>query len=152
MAEQILIVEDEADLANTVAFNLEQEGFRPKIVGTGAQVGASFTLGGVAAVAWFALGPQEVYRPAYAASPAYLRAMNLGNALIPSARITNITVNSTQVIQVYANPRQGALVAMPAADFARSRPVAAAAPRYWASHIAPPRRSARPPPAPAGNQ
>ncbi len=37
MAEQILIVEDEADLANTVAFNLEQEGFRPKIVGTGAQ-------------------------------------------------------------------------------------------------------------------
>ena len=25
MAEQILIVEDEADLANTVAFNLEQE-------------------------------------------------------------------------------------------------------------------------------
>ena len=98
-----------------------------QFVGTGAQVGASFTLGGVAAVAWFALGPQEVYRPAYAASPAYLRAMNLGNALIPSARITNITVNSTQVIQVYANPRQGALVAMPAADFARSRPVAAAA-------------------------
>jgi two-component system phosphate regulon response regulator PhoB len=37
MAEQILIVEDEVDLANTVAFNLEQEGFRPKIVGSGAE-------------------------------------------------------------------------------------------------------------------
>jgi two-component system phosphate regulon response regulator PhoB len=36
MAEQILIVEDEADLAQTVAFNLEQEGFRPVIAGSGA--------------------------------------------------------------------------------------------------------------------
>jgi len=35
MAEQILIVEDEADLASIVAFNLEQEGFRPQIVGSG---------------------------------------------------------------------------------------------------------------------
>ncbi|MCX4242617.1 response regulator [Paraliomyxa miuraensis] len=37
MAEQILIVEDEADLANIVAFNLEQEGFRPRVVGNGAE-------------------------------------------------------------------------------------------------------------------
>ncbi len=37
MAEQILIVEDEVDLANIVAFNLEQEGFRTRIVGTGAE-------------------------------------------------------------------------------------------------------------------
>lgn len=37
MAEQILIVEDEADLANIVAFNLEQEGFRPRVVSTGAE-------------------------------------------------------------------------------------------------------------------
>ncbi|MCA9648491.1 MAG: response regulator transcription factor [Myxococcales bacterium] len=35
MAEQILIVEDEADLAQTIAFNLEKEGFRPLVVGTG---------------------------------------------------------------------------------------------------------------------
>lgn len=35
MAEQILIVEDEVDLANIVAFNLEQEGFRTTIAGTG---------------------------------------------------------------------------------------------------------------------
>ncbi|MEM9452730.1 MAG: response regulator transcription factor [Myxococcota bacterium] len=37
MAEQILIVEDEADLANIVAFNLEQEGFRPQIASSGAE-------------------------------------------------------------------------------------------------------------------
>ena len=37
MAEQILIVEDEADLANIVAFNLEQEGFRPQIAASGAE-------------------------------------------------------------------------------------------------------------------
>ncbi|MCH9686941.1 MAG: response regulator transcription factor [Deltaproteobacteria bacterium] len=37
MAEQILIVEDEADLAQTVAFNLEQEGFRPSVVASGAE-------------------------------------------------------------------------------------------------------------------
>lgn len=36
MAEQILIVEDEADLANTIAFNLEQEGFRPQVVDSGS--------------------------------------------------------------------------------------------------------------------
>ncbi len=36
MAEQILIVEDEADLAQTIAFNLEQEGFRAQVVGTGS--------------------------------------------------------------------------------------------------------------------
>ena len=37
MAEQILIVEDEPDLASTVAFNLEQEGFRAVSVGTGTE-------------------------------------------------------------------------------------------------------------------
>jgi hypothetical protein len=98
-----------------------------QFVGSGAHIGASFTLGGVPGVAWFALGPQEVYRPAYTVSPAYLRAVNVGNALIPPARITNVTVNVTQVTNVYVNPRQGALVAMPAADFVRARPVAAAA-------------------------
>lgn len=36
MAEQILIVEDEADLAQTIAFNLEKEGYRPIVVGTGS--------------------------------------------------------------------------------------------------------------------
>ena len=35
MSEQILIVEDEADLAQTISFNLEQEGFRTSVVGTG---------------------------------------------------------------------------------------------------------------------
>jgi two-component system phosphate regulon response regulator PhoB len=37
MAEQILIVEDEPDLANTVAFNLEQEGFMTLVVGSGTE-------------------------------------------------------------------------------------------------------------------
>ncbi len=37
MAEQILIVEDEADLASVVSFNLEQEGFRPLVVSTGQE-------------------------------------------------------------------------------------------------------------------
>ena len=92
--------------------------------GSGGHVSASLSIGGVAAVAWFALGPQEVYRPAYAVSPGYLRAVNVGNSLIPAARITNVTVNVTNV---YVNARQGALVAMPSSDFVGSRPVRAAA-------------------------
>lgn len=35
MAEQILIVEDETDLARAVSFNLEQEGFRPVVAADG---------------------------------------------------------------------------------------------------------------------
>jgi len=100
-----------------------------QFVGSLGDVTASLTIGGVASVAWFALGPAEVYRPAYAVSPSYLRAVNLSNALIAPARITNrIDINVIQA-NVYVNVRHGGVVAMPVSDFAQSRPVAGVARR-----------------------
>ena len=37
MPDKILIVDDEVDLATTIAFNLEQEGFQTSIASTGSQ-------------------------------------------------------------------------------------------------------------------
>ena len=63
------------------------------------------------AVAWFPLGPREAYRPAYAASPRYLSAINYN--------ITNVTNN------VYVN--RAAVTAVPASAFTRAQPVRRAA-------------------------
>ena len=41
-------------------------------------------IGGGAGVAWFPLGPREVYVPAYRVSPAYVRQVNI-------THVTNIT-------------------------------------------------------------
>jgi hypothetical protein len=66
------------------------------------------------AVAWFPLGPRESYRPAYAASPRYIRAINYN--------ITNVTSNA------YANRHvSGAITAVPASAFTRAQPVRRAA-------------------------
>jgi hypothetical protein len=74
-------------------------------------------------VAWFPLGPQEVYRPVYAVSPRYVRNVNVTNV----TNVTNITnVNGTNVRYVNQNV-QGAATAMPQNAFATGRPVAQAA-------------------------
>ncbi len=52
--------------------------------------------GGVAAVAWFPLGPREVFQPAYAVSPVYINRVNV-------TTVTNVTV----VNRVYINQTVG---------------------------------------------
>ncbi|WP_332856433.1 DUF6600 domain-containing protein [Duganella sp. S19_KUP01_CR8] len=72
-------------------------------------------------VAWFPLGPREVYRPSYRASPTYVTNINTSNTVINKTQITNVynNVNITNVR--YAN-RQ-AVTAMPATAFAQAQPV-----------------------------
>ena len=107
--------------------------------GRGLQLSA--TVGG-GAIGWFPLAPREVYRPAYAVSRPYFETINRSNAVIPAATITNVyntqiinqTVVSNSVVNntthgvVYANQRvAGAVVAVPAAAFVQSQPIARAA-------------------------
>jgi hypothetical protein len=67
--------------------------------------------GGVAAVAWFPLGPREVYRPAYAVSPVYINRVNVVN-------VTNVTV----VNRVYVNQTVG-VTAVDNRTFVSAQPV-----------------------------
>ena len=94
-----------------------------------------------AAVGWFPLAPREVFQPAYPVSRGYFNNINRSNAVIAPAAITNIynstTINNTTIVNntttnvtkvVYVNQRvTGAVVAVPAQVFVRSRPVAGAA-------------------------
>jgi hypothetical protein len=61
--------------------------------GGGPGFGLSLAIGGGDGVAWFPLGPREVYVPAYRASPRYVQNVN----------ITDTTVNVTNVTNVYNN-------------------------------------------------
>ncbi len=69
-------------------------------------------------VAWFPLGPNEVYRPAYQASDRYVRRVNVTNVNITNINITNVNVTNIQ----YRNRSvQGATTSVPQDQFAGSR-------------------------------
>jgi hypothetical protein len=91
--------------------------------------GANFQLaissGNVAGVAWFPLGPREVYRPAYPVSRAYYENINRSNTVVNTTVINNTYNNSNVTQVVYANRQvPGAVVAVPATAFVQSQPVA----------------------------
>lgn len=61
----------------------------------GPHFGVGVSVGGVAAgIAWFPLGPRDVYCPSYHVSPRYVERVNVSNTVI---------VNRTQVTNVYNN-------------------------------------------------
>jgi hypothetical protein len=80
-------------------------------------------------IAWFPLAPGEVYRPVYAASPAYVQAIN--RTVIVNRNVT--VVNNTTIVNnvqrtVYVNQTvPGAVAAVPATAFVQGRSVQAAA-------------------------
>jgi len=94
--------------------------------------GKSFQLstssGTFVGVAWFPLGPREVYQPAYPVSRRYFQNINQSNTVINST-IINKTYNNTNVTNVvYANWKvPGAVVAVPATAFVQSQRVSRAA-------------------------
>lgn len=105
--------------------------YAPALVAWFGGGGVSVAVSAGPAIGWFPLGPREVYRPAYSASPQYIREVNISNT-----RITNVTVinniinNPTAVTQVnqYVNLRApNAVTAVPPAALAQSQPVARAA-------------------------
>ncbi len=91
----------------------------------GANFQLAITSGNVAGVAWFPLGPREIYRPAYPVSRAYYENINRSNTVVNNTVINNTYNNSNVTQVVYANRQvPGAVVAVPATAFVQSQPVA----------------------------
>jgi len=94
-------------------------------------------------VAWFPLGPREVYVPPYQTSRDYMNRVNVSNTNVNTTIVTNVynttiinkTVNITNV--TYANRNvQGGMTAVPQAAFAGAQPVAHASVAISAQQIA----------------
>ncbi|MCX6545191.1 MAG: hypothetical protein NTV05_12385, partial [Acidobacteria bacterium] len=103
-------------------------------------------------VAWFPLGPGEVYVPAYQASQTYVTNVNITNTVVQQTTITNVVNNIVQTT-TYSNQRvTGAVTAVPRATFVNAQAVAvvavsvapgaiAAAPAVHTAPVAPERAS-----------
>jgi len=88
----------------------------------------------MAGVAWFPLGPRDVWVPSYHCSPGYVQNVNISNStVINRTQITNVynttTINNVNVTNItYMNQNApGAVTAVPREAFASGRPVAAVA-------------------------
>jgi hypothetical protein len=100
----------------------------------GPRFGVGISVGGGAAVGWFPLGPGEVWRPAYRASPRYFTQVNVSNTVINrNVNITNVNVTNV----TYVNQRvNGAVMAVPRNAMGNGRPVAQVAVRLQANEVA----------------
>ena len=86
--------------------------------------------GNVGGVAWFPLGPREVYRPSYAVSRGYFENVNRSNTVVSNTVINNFYNNTNVTNVTYVNREvPGAVVAVPTAVFAQSQPVSKSAVR-----------------------
>ncbi|MGZ5786893.1 MAG: DUF6600 domain-containing protein, partial [Ramlibacter sp.] len=103
----------------------------------GANFELSISGGNVGGVAWFPLGPREVYRPTYAASRGYFENINRSNTVVNTTVINNYYNNKNVTNIVYANRNvAGAVVAVPATAFVQSQAVSKAAVRVAPAAIA----------------
>ena len=99
----------------------------------GGDLRLSLSVGGVGAgIAWFPLGPGEVYQPAYRVSREYFTNVNVSNTRITNVNITNVynsyTTNTAVTNVTYRNREApGAVTAVPATAFVQSQSVARAA-------------------------
>ena len=121
----------------------ERPVYAPALVAfvSGSGWGASLSIGGNGGVGWIPLGPEEVYVPAYRASPAYARNINITNVNITRIDVTRVDVNAVQ----YRNRNvQGAVTVVRRDDFMGSRPVGRAAVRLRPEDFASTRVSAVP--------
>src|SRR5262249_43918164 len=96
--------------------------------------GANFTLsvssGPVGGVAWFPLGPREVYRPSYVVSRGYFENINRSNTVVNTTIINNYYNNTNVTNVTYINRGvPGAVVAVPRTAFEQAQPVAKVAVR-----------------------
>ncbi|MEO8303271.1 MAG: DUF6600 domain-containing protein [Betaproteobacteria bacterium] len=90
----------------------------------GSNFQLSVSTGNVAGVAWFPLGPRDVYRPTYAVSRNYFTNINTTNTVINNTQITNVYNNTNVTNVTYLNQRvPGAVIAVPTSAFAQSQPV-----------------------------
>jgi hypothetical protein len=93
----------------------------------GPRFGASLSFGGGGGVAWFPLGPREVYVPPYRVSERYVQNVNVTNTTVNVVNVTNVyhNVNVNNVTYVNQNNVR-AVTAVSHDTFVNARPVAAA--------------------------
>jgi hypothetical protein len=70
-------------------------------------------------VAWFPLGPREVFVPSYRVSPVYVTAINR-----PHVTVTNVNVTINNNVTYVNREVPGAVTAVPRETFVRAQPVA----------------------------
>jgi len=92
------------------------------VVGGGFSVAMSF--GGGAGVAWFPLGPHEIYHPAYHVSPVYVQQVNVTHVNVTNVNVTNVNVTNVRYVNQNVS---GAVTAVPQSAFVGARPVNTAA-------------------------
>jgi Family of unknown function (DUF6600) len=92
--------------------------------------------GGGGGVAWFPLGPREVYMPAYRASPRYVQNINVTNTTVNVTNVTNVynNVNVHNVTYMHQN-NVTAVTAVSHDTFVNARPVGAASVRVNAQQL-----------------
>jgi hypothetical protein len=103
----------------------------------GARFGMSVSFGGGGGgVAWFPLGPREVYVPPYRTSVRYVQNVNVTNTTVNVVNVTNVynNVNVTKVTYMHQN-NVAAVTAVSHDTFVNARPVAAATVRVNAQQI-----------------
>ena len=79
----------------------------------GPRFSLSVGIGGGGGVAWFPLGPGEVYRPAYHVSEVYVRNVNITHVNVTNINVTNVRYVNQNV--------QGAVTAVPQQTFVSGR-------------------------------
>jgi hypothetical protein len=107
----------------------------------GGSWSASLSLGVGGGVAWFPLGPREVFYPSYAVSRTYVQNINVTHVNVTNINVTNI--NAAPVTYVNQSVA-GAVTAVPRATFVSAQPVAAASVAVPVSAVASVRPSDRP--------
>src|SRR3984957_8307610 len=111
--------------------------------GGGFSLSVSFG-GGFSGVAWYPLGPRDVYVPSYRCSPRYVQNVNITNTrVINVTQVTNVYNNYTRNVNITNNytyaHNTGAVTAVSKETFVNARPVGPAAVRVTPEQI----RSAR---------
>ncbi len=107
----------------------------------GPRFSMSVSFGGGGGVAWFPLGPREVYVPPYRVSERYVQRVNVTNTTVNVVNVTNVyntvVVNKTTVNNItYMHQNNVAAVTAVSHDtFVNARPVAAAVVRVKPEQI-----------------
>jgi len=112
----------------------------------GAQFGAAPGFAGTGGVAWFPLGPREVYVPAYPASQTYVRNINTSNTAVSGAYVMSVYNHAAANIHYVNRNAPGAITAVPQTVFTSAQPVARNALRIGANETATATLSATAPP------
>jgi hypothetical protein len=112
----------------------------------GAQFAASPGFAGVGGVAWFPLGPREVYVPAYPVSQTYVRNINISNTTVSGAYVTNVYNHAVSNIHYVNRNAPGAMTAVSQTVFTTAQSVARNAVRLGANETAAATVSATAPP------